>query len=90
MPAAFAVNWTEYERGWGSRPDGHTLHVSKELAEKFVEDYWAKMPDDVPDEYSSPSPVFHVDVDQETMDRLSVEGSFWGHPTRQLPMLRMA
>lgn len=33
--AIYAMNWTEYERGWGPRPDGVSLHASKEAAFRF-------------------------------------------------------
>jgi hypothetical protein len=29
--------WTEYEAGWGSRPDGMTAHLSMEDHKKFVD-----------------------------------------------------
>lgn len=46
--------WMESERGWGQRPDGFSIHLSSEDYKKFVEDYWASMPDEIPDEYSFP------------------------------------
>lgn len=85
MPTAYAVNWTEYERGWGARPDGHTLHVSREQAEQHVRDYMAKLPIKAPDEYSLPDDPFAVDVDAATFERVSSEGWIWGHHRQQLP-----
>jgi hypothetical protein len=49
------VSWIETERGWGVRSDGCSLHLTKEDFKGFVEQYWSKMPDDVPDEYSRPA-----------------------------------
>jgi len=46
--------WTESERGWGSRPDGATLHLTMEDYGEYVEEYWGRMPKGVPDEYSRP------------------------------------
>lgn len=46
--------WLESERGWGTRPDGFSLHISKEDLAAFVREYWEKMPESVPDEYSRP------------------------------------
>lgn len=48
-------DWLESERGWGFRPDGYSLHLSEEDRVQFINDYWARMPDYVPDEYSRPS-----------------------------------
>ncbi|OGZ11738.1 MAG: hypothetical protein A3C93_02270 [Candidatus Lloydbacteria bacterium RIFCSPHIGHO2_02_FULL_54_17] len=46
--------WEESERGWGSRPDGYSLHVSEVLREQYIREYWSRMPDQAPDEYSRP------------------------------------
>lgn len=47
-----AQDWMEYERGWGSRPDGCSLHLSEMDRKMFISAYWARMPDLAPDEYS--------------------------------------
>lgn len=47
-------NWLESERGWGIRPDGYSIHLTQEDCTKFIKDYWERMPDQVPDEYSRP------------------------------------
>lgn len=31
--------WTEHERGWGSRPDGETLHLTREDRDIYVRGY---------------------------------------------------
>lgn len=46
--------WEESERGWGTRPDGFSLHLTEADLQAFIERYWACMPDSVPDEYSRP------------------------------------
>ena len=47
-------DWLEYERGWGSRPDGCSLHRSAADHKAFCEAYWSRMPKgSVPDEYSA-------------------------------------
>ncbi|MDP6293364.1 MAG: HD domain-containing protein [Candidatus Woesearchaeota archaeon] len=51
---AISVSWIESERGWGFRPDGCSLHFSEEDYGAYVKEYWADMPDEVPDEYSKP------------------------------------
>jgi hypothetical protein len=49
------VSWEESERGWGTRPDGCSLHLNANDARKFIDDYWKDMPCRVPDEYSRPA-----------------------------------
>lgn len=49
------VSWEESERGWGTRPDGCSLHLSKSYYELFLDDYWRSQPDQVQDEYSRPA-----------------------------------
>lgn len=49
--------WEESERGWGTRPDGYSLHRSEEDLRRFIRRYWDSMPDDnspIPYEYSRP------------------------------------
>ena len=51
--------WEESERGWGTRPDGFTLHHKEEDIDLFLtamRDREAEMfgPDYVPNEYSRP------------------------------------
>ena len=59
--------WIESERGWGIRPDGYTLHLTLLDRKQFVAAYWARMPDEVPDEYSRPDgPSETIDVDEAT------------------------
>lgn len=82
MATAYRVNWTEYERDWGMRPDGSTLHKDKATAEQYIKDYWDRMPDrgpngEVPDEYSAPGEPHPVTVDAEKMALLEEKGSFW-------------
>ena len=36
MTKLFAMEWTEYEAGWGSRPDGFTIYKTKEAAKKHI------------------------------------------------------
>lgn len=54
MKTAFLDTWTESERGWGQRPDGCTIHLSKEDYKAYVKEYWDRMPNTVQDEYSRP------------------------------------
>ena len=47
--------WLESERGWGQRPNGYSLHLSLGDRKRYIENYWDRMPDDAPREYSRPS-----------------------------------
>lgn len=75
-------HWEESEAGWGTRPDGVTLHLSEEHRRQYVLAYWkeehertgGKTPSEYTREVGDPI-VF--DVDQETYDKLvaSSDGS---------------
>lgn len=64
--------WLESERGWGTRPDGYSLHLNEKDRKAFIEDYWQGMPDQAPDEYSKPdgSPYL-CDIDEKTYQKVS-------------------
>ena len=49
------VSWEESERGWGTRPDGCSLHLTTDDFQVFLKKYWSRMPDEVPHEYSRPA-----------------------------------
>lgn len=52
---AYRIPWTEHERGWGQRPDGASLHISLEEAQRYIMEMTKNRdPKNVPDEYSSP------------------------------------
>lgn len=46
--------WIWRERGWDSEDDGYSLHLYLSDVQTYIKEYWDKMPDDVPDEYSCP------------------------------------
>lgn len=50
---AFAVSFTEYERGWGQRPDGNNFFEYSEDAKQYADSYNRKynVSDKVPDYY---------------------------------------
>lgn len=52
---AYKINWFEFERGWGSRPDGISLHKTKNDGKQYITKYWNEMPNEVPNEYSAPN-----------------------------------
>lgn len=63
--------WEESEAGCGTRPDGYSLHLSHEDAKAFVADYWARMPDEVQDEYSRPCGTpYMASIDDATLAKI--------------------
>jgi len=65
-------DWEESERGWGVRPDGCSLHLSQADCERFINQYWDRMPDYAPDEYERPSgQPYQAKVTEEVYARIS-------------------
>ncbi len=56
MPKVICQKWLESERGWGTRPDGYTLHLTEAHRKRFVEAFWKRQKEllgnSTPDEYS--------------------------------------
>lgn len=65
--------WTEYERGWGSRPDGLSMHLNTTDHKKFLAEFNKKhnnLPS-VPDEYTTADNAPRVvDVPESLYQRL--------------------
>jgi hypothetical protein len=49
------VSWEESERGWGTRPDGCSLHLTINDWDSYFKSYVKTLPRFVPDEYSRPA-----------------------------------
>lgn len=65
--AVICQPWWEKEKGWGERPDGWTMHANEEDRQAFIDAYWGRMPDKVPNEYSYPDgDGFLIEVDDAT------------------------
>jgi len=73
----YAIKWTEYERGWGNRPDGISYHASKEDAENFIKTYWDGMPDVAPYCYSSPGYAKLIEVEPEIWHTVQIKRNIW-------------
>jgi hypothetical protein len=73
MATIWMFTWTEYERGWGQRPDGCSIHASESDAKEFLEEYWAKEPKTAPDEYSK------QDSDTPTEIIIHASNKFYKH-----------
>lgn len=85
----YRIDWTEYERGLGQRPDGSTLHLDKVHADEYVEDYWERLPShEVPDEYSAPGKPYTVSCSQYVYDAVKkAGGTMWLKPDIQVTKL---
>ncbi len=72
--------WEESERGWGTRPDGYTLHCTMDDLKAFIDAYWARMPDRVPSVYSRPDGTpYTAWVDEELYEKVKASGNgMWG------------
>ena len=79
MPIAYLVQWTEHERHWGQRPDGYSLHATKEVWTAYLAAHEAQKLPETPDEYSAPGEAVAVEVDNMLAEKLAVEGSirYW-------------
>ena len=71
--ALFLQRWEESERGWGTRPDGISLHKSEQDCKDYIQEYWDSLPDETPDEYERPTgKVSEVDIqDAEIIDKVN-------------------
>lgn len=76
--------WEETERGWGTRPDGYTLHLTKACITGFVQairDNEAKLgygSHNVPDEYSRPAGAPYLTETEDDILYEKVIASAWG------------
>lgn len=69
MQKLICQEWEESERGWGTRPDGCSLHLTEEDRKTFIKAYWDSMPETPPSEYSRPVSCYcEVDVDETAYD----------------------
>ena len=80
MHTVIRIDWLEYERGWGSRPDGYTLYPDIETAEAHVESFLSERTSGpVPDEYSNPGEPKQFSVGEDIFVRIneSPTGYIW-------------
>ncbi len=75
----FVMAWEEKESGWGLRPDGWSAHGSAADYERYLEVYWAGVPEPLPREYSRPldQALIAVEIadDHPLARRVASEGS---------------
>lgn len=75
-------NWEESERGWGVRPDGFTVHVSRVQRDKYVKWYNETYNNlsEAPDEYTrvSGDPI-EVEVSDALFEKIRQAAEKTGH-----------
>lgn len=87
--------WEESERGWGTRPDGYTLHLERAHIKEFLRLMRAREDElykgAVPDEYSRPCGVpYRARVeDSAVVEKLLASPFFgiWGHGADPAPLV---
>jgi hypothetical protein len=70
-------DWLESERGWGIRPDGFSLHISRAALEEYLKRKreLTERTDTVPDSYSRPDgQPYGVDVTDEIYEQIENKG----------------
>lgn len=79
MNVVYCQIWEESERGWGTRPDGYSLHLTLADAEQFRKEYLDHQHEyfesigekGVPDEYTRPyGEPYRVKVSDELYKQL--------------------
>jgi len=79
--SAYQIQWTEYERGWGNRPDGISYHKSKKDADNFLNKHFemekGRNGNNVPDEYSAPSEPKLVEISEDIFEQLKLKEVVW-------------
>jgi len=78
----YLQSWTESERGWGNRPDGHTLYITLGARKAHLEKDAAERGVEIPHTYSFPDgePKL-VRITEDAADRIAAsEGKWiWAH-----------
>lgn len=75
----YKIEWTEYERGWGQRPDGTSYHKDLKSAEDYIKEYNLKYNSEpnVPECYSIGSKPTLIEVDYKTFKEVNEKGMLW-------------
>lgn len=66
--------WLESEAGWGTTPDGYSLHLTEGDRQAFIQEYESQRPSEgpVPDVYDRPDGTpYTCEVDGETYRRVT-------------------
>jgi len=84
-------NWEESEAGWGTRPDGFTLHLTEEDRQMFIKGYLTKQkeyfdkalgPGITPSEYTrtcgGPKQITVNDITYQSLVKAKDKFGIWG------------
>lgn len=73
MHKVLCQRWEESEQGWGTRPDGFSLHKDQKSLLDYIEKHWSSYSTDkVPYEYSRPyGDAYWVEVTDSLYDTIS-------------------
>ena len=71
---AYKIVWTEFERGWGQRPDGVSYHLTKEAANQFLEKHQCHGDSEC---YSRGNDPVLVEIDETLANELSENDAVW-------------
>ena len=79
MPNVVCQKWEESEAGWGTRPDGYTLHVDREAATRWAKAFWKRQREvcgpGTPSEYSrKDGEPYECPVDDELYEQIVAAG----------------
>lgn len=76
---AFVLIATEYERGWGSRPDGYVCFKTEADADAFLkkDEERKKATKDVPDEYTDFTKYGYKAVKESVVEALETKEFYW-------------
>jgi len=99
----YALDWTEYESGWGCRPDGLQIFNSFAELEKVLErDKQERLTaKSTPSEYSIPTTKYVMELDSkdaEALEKLITKTCYWfleagkrdvGYLTKIYPSLKV-
>lgn len=81
-------DWEESERGWGTRPDGCTLHKTLADCKNYIDNYWEGMPEETPDEYDRPCGKPYLVLTSSDLYTKVLASNlglrFWGSEEREL------
>ncbi len=81
MQAVYKVEWTEYESGWGQRPDGTTYYKDKATMDKHLKEYAAQYLNEkvTPACYTTPDAgkLIEVDAGLFTLVHSDPKGYIW-------------
>jgi hypothetical protein len=72
--AVYKTDFTEYEAGWGQRPDGYTLATTKEKAIKHKAEYEANGSYEL---YFRGDEPRLIEVSKEVYDIVKKDGLIW-------------